>query len=67
MSKKRLYFWIIYLAIVTGISAGLKYLQTYTDYLRDDPMKSIGWLVYGIVLIVGYRYLVLIPRNNEER
>jgi uncharacterized membrane protein YidH (DUF202 family) len=67
MSKKRLYFWIIYLAIVTGVSAGLKYLQTHTDYLRDDPMKSIGWVIYGIVLIVGYRYLVLIPRNNEEQ
>lgn len=67
MSKKRLYFWIIYLVIVTGVSAGLKYLQTYTDILRDNPMKSVGWLVYGIVLIVGYRFLVLIPRENENR
>lgn len=67
MSKKRLYFWIAYFAIVTAASVALKYLQTYTDYLRDDPMKSIGWLIYGIVLIVGYRYLVLIPRNNESQ
>ena len=65
MSNKRIYYWFIYLAIVIIATYVYKNIEQ-TDLLEDETNQYASWIIYGIVIIAGYKNFVYDPRNKDE-
>ena len=65
MSNKRIYFWLLYLAIVIIATYVYKNIEK-TDLLEDETNQYASWIIYGIVIIAGYKNFVYDPRNKDE-
>ncbi len=65
MSNKRIYYWVIYLAIVIIATYVYKNIEK-TDILEDETNQYASWIIYGIVIIAGYKNFVYDPRNKDE-
>jgi hypothetical protein len=65
MSNKRIYYWFLYLAIVIIATYVYKNIEK-TDLLEDETNQYASWIIYGIVIIAGYKNFVYDPRNKDE-
>ena len=65
MSNKRIYYWFIYLAIVIIATYVYKNIEQ-TDLLEDETNQYASWIIYGIIIIAGYKNFVYDPRNKDE-
>jgi len=65
MSNKRIYYWFLYLAIVIITTYMYKSIDK-TDLLEDEKNQYASWIIYGIVIIAGYKNFVYDPRNKDE-
>lgn len=65
MSKKRIYYWFLYLIIVVIATYVFKSLQQ-TTLFEDNLNKYAVWIIYGIIVLAGYKNFVYNPRNKNE-
>lgn len=65
MSNKRIYYWFLYLIIVVMVTYVFKSLQQ-TTLLEDNVNKYAVWIIYGIIVLAGYKNFVYDPRNKNE-
>jgi predicted transporter len=65
MSNKRIYFWFLYLAIVIIATYVYKSIEK-TALLEDETNQYASWIIYGIVIIAGYKNFVYDPRKKDE-
>ena len=65
MSNNRIYYWFLYLAIVIITTYMYKSIDK-TDLLEDEKNQYASWIIYGIVIIAGYKNFVYDPRNKDE-
>jgi 1-acyl-sn-glycerol-3-phosphate acyltransferase len=65
MSNKRIYYWFLYLIIVVLATYVFKSLQQ-TSLFEDKTNKYAAWIIYGIVVLAGYKNFVYDPRNKNE-
>ena len=65
MSNKRIYYWLLYITIVVIATYVFKSLQQ-TSLFEDNTNKYAAWIIYGIVVLVGYKNFVYDPRNKDE-
>jgi uncharacterized membrane protein YbjE (DUF340 family) len=65
MSNKRIYYWFLYITIVLIATYVFKSLQQ-TSLFEDNTNKYAAWIIYGIVVLVGYKNFVYDPRNKNE-
>ncbi len=65
MSNKRIYYWFLYLIIVVIATYVFKRFQQ-TTLFEDHLNKYPVWIIYGIVVLAGYKNFVYDPRNNNE-
>jgi hypothetical protein len=65
MSNKRIYYWFLYLAIVIIATYLYKNIEK-TPLLEDEMNQYASWIIYGIVIIAGYKNFVYEPRKKDE-
>ena len=65
MSNKRIYYWFLYLIIVVIATYVFKSLQQ-TTLFEDNLNKYAVWIIYGIIVLAGYKNFVYDPRNKNE-
>ena len=66
MSKTRLTYWLIYLAIVISSTAAVKLIERNSS-LFDTPLnKYTCWIIYGTIVVMGYKNFVYDPRQKGE-
>ena len=65
MSSKRIYYWLIYLTIVIASTYVFKRWQQ-ASLEENDMVKYSVWIIYGIIVLAGYKNFVHDPRNKNE-
>jgi uncharacterized membrane protein YbjE (DUF340 family) len=65
MSNKRIYYWLLYITIVVIATYVYKRMQQ-TSLLEEELNKYTTWIIYGILIIAGYKKFVHDPRNKDE-
>jgi len=65
MSNKRIYYWFLYLIIVVIATYVFKSLQQ-TTLFEDNMNKYAVCIIYGIIVLAGYKNFVYDPRNKNE-
>jgi hypothetical protein len=64
MSKNRVYYWLLYLAIVIISTYVLK--KTETSLNQFSLNKYTGWFIYAMIILTGYKKFVFDPRKKGE-
>jgi predicted tellurium resistance membrane protein TerC len=67
MSKKRLYLWLGFIAIVLLLSIGIKFLQQFDPTYLEDPKETISKVVYAVLLLSGYYFMVIKPKIKDAK
>lgn len=66
MSNKRIYYWLIYITIVIITTYIFKKLESNSDLFLESINKYSAYIIYGIILIMGYKNFVFDPRKKDE-
>jgi len=64
MSKNRVYYWLLYLAIVIISTYVLK--KTETSLNQFSLNKYTGRFIYAMIILTGYKKFVFDPRKKGE-